>query len=480
MKNYYEQAHPVIESAEEMGREKDLKQNSCKRPDSSFYNRVKWVDEYMKNVSPYIYVREEDNLLIKIPNEAYKLNPEGLKILKTMLSGRSIYCIIDKFPDRNKAAEDIHYFFCDLMALLKGCYNEHDNRLAIEKIPFTLPFNTLPVLSEIAVTYRCNLACKFCYASCGCRKSKALKEMSTKQIKQTLSIIKNDAKVPSVSFTGGEPVLREDLPELIKFAKSEKMWTNLITNGTLITEKLASELKEAGLDSSQVSIEAGNRGLHNSIVQNPEAFNKTIQGVTSLIKAGVRVHTNTTISGLNKNNLMDILKLVKDLGLNKFSMNMLMPEGSAINNFNEVMISYSEIGDIVLDIFKEARTLNLEFMWYSPTPMCMFNPVIHGLGNKGCAACDGLLSISPSGDIYPCSSYPKSMANILKLKGKFSEAWHGKEFEFFQRKRFAHDKCQKCDKLSICNGGCPLYWKQVGYNELVNMEKEHEVIKSMF
>jgi radical SAM protein with 4Fe4S-binding SPASM domain len=438
----------------------------------NYYAQINWVDEYIKNVAPFIYVRQEDGILIKIPNEVYKLNPQGIKILKYLLEGGSVYGIIDTYSDRETAARDIHNFFCDLRAVLKGCYHEHDYRRAVEKIPFSLGFNTLPVLSEIAVTYRCNLACKFCYASCGCKKEENTPELTSESLKEVLSVIKNEAGVPSVSFTGGEPTLRPDLPVLIKYAKSLKMWTNLITNATLITKNLANLLKTAGLDSAQISLEAGQAYLHDAIVKKPGAFSLTLEGLKNLKEAGIRVHTNTTISHLNKDTLNGILDLVKDLGIDKFSMNMLMPQGSALENLREVLITYEEIGDIVLSVDRYAKELGLEFMWYSPTPMCIFNPIIHGLGNKGCAACDGLLSIAPNGDILPCSSFPRPMANIFKIKGRFKEEWQSGEFVFFQKKKFAHRSCRSCEYLAICNGGCPLYWEQVGFKELLHSSKE--------
>ncbi len=438
----------------------------------NYYEQIKWVDEYIEYVAPFIYVREADNLLIKIPNEAYKLNPQGLKILKHLLSGGSIYLLIDRYPDKEKVAYDIHNFFCDLRAILKGCYQERVPRRAVEKIPFSLPFNTLPVLSEIAVTYRCNLACKFCYASCGCTKKQNSEELNTEEIKEVLTIIKNEAEVPSVSFTGGEPTLRDDLTEVISFAKSLKMWTNLITNATLITKEKAQSFKDAGLDSAQVSLEGGKPVLHDAIVQKSGAFTSTIGGLMHLKEAGIRVHTNTTISRLNKEELFNILDTVKDLGMDRLSMNMITPQGSALKDLSKILITYSEIGEVVLEVFKYAQKLELEFMWYSPTPMCIFNPIMHGLGSKGCAACDGLLSVAPDGNILPCSSFPKPMGDILEMKGKFKEVWRSLDFEFFQKKRFAHQKCKECQHLAICNGGCPLYWEQVGFEEILKQNKE--------
>lgn len=437
-----------------------------------YYARIGWVDEYIKNISPFIRVRPEDSLLIRIPNQAYKLNAQAVAVLSQLLGGAGVYSIVDAFSDKETVSRDLHFFFSDLRAVLKGCYHERQERNAIEQYTFTLGFNTLPVLSEIAVTYRCNLACRFCYAACGCKKVDSGKECDTQAMKKILRLIRDEAKVPSVSFTGGEPLLRKDLCQLIAHAKSLSLWTNLITNGTLVTPKVARQLKTVGLDSAQVSIEAGDADLHDSIVQQRGAFEKTCAGVCALRDAGIRVHTNTTISALNKNSLQAILVLVKSLGMDRFSMNMLMPEGSAKVNISELLVSYSDIGEIVLDVWSKAQESGLEFMWYSPTPMCIFNPVIHGLGNKGCAACDGLLSIAPNADILPCSSYPKPMANILGIKGRFQEIWGSKAFAFFRKKEFAPQICQACEHLAVCNGACPLYWDAVGFRELNHVEAE--------
>ncbi|OGS58802.1 MAG: hypothetical protein A3J79_05995, partial [Elusimicrobia bacterium RIFOXYB2_FULL_62_6] len=337
-----------------------------------------------------------------------------------------------------------------------------------ERTPFVLPYNTLPVLSEIAVTYRCNLSCRFCYAACGCRKDEQHPDLPAESLREILDIIKEEAEVPSVSFTGGEPLLRPDLPELVAHAKSLGMWTNLITNGTLLTPETVAALKAAGLDSAQVSVEAGTAELHDAIVRKEGALALAVGGIKELVKAGIRTHTNTTVSALNKGALPGIVALVKELGLGKFSMNMLMPVGSAGTNFEETFISYSEIGALVEDVKAKAEAAGLEFMWYSPTPMCIFNPVPRGLGNKGCAACDGLLSVAPNGDILPCSSYPKPMGNMLEHKGAFRELWRSGPFAFFQEKKFAHQVCRDCGDLPVCNGGCPLYWEKAGYKELLD------------
>ncbi len=431
--------------------------------------RVDWVDDYVGRIKPYVRVREADSLLIKIPNQTHKLNAQGLKLLKFIMDGGSAVKIVESYPPerRDQVSLDIYYFFRDLMALLKGCYNEREERKAVEVKEFALGHNSLPVLSEIAVTYRCNIACRFCYAGCGCRKDEEHPELPAARLKEILGVIKNEAEVPSVSFTGGEPLLRPETPELVAHAKSLGMWANLITNGTLADADKVKALKDAGLDSAQVSVEAGSAELHDAIAAHSGAFACTIKGVENFMKAGIRVHTNTTISGLNKDKLEGILDLVKSLGLNKFSMNLLMPVGSAGKNFDETFVSYTEAGPLVERVKEMADARGLEFMWYSPTPVCIFNPIPRGLGNKGCAACDGLLSVAPDGDVLPCSSYPKPMGNLLKEKGRFKEMWNRGDFAWFRGKKFAHKVCGDCRHLAVCNGGCPLYWEKTGYAELL-------------
>ena len=176
----------------------------------------------MGRIKPYVRVREEDSLLIKIPNETYKLNAQGIRLLKFIIAGGSAVKVVESYPPerRDTVSLDIYYFFRDLMALLKGCYSENDERKAVEIKRFELGYNSLPVLSEIAVTYRCNLACRFCYAGCGCRRDEEHPDLPAAALKEILGIIKNEAEVPSVSFTGGEPLMRPEVPELVAHGRT--------------------------------------------------------------------------------------------------------------------------------------------------------------------------------------------------------------------------------------------------------------------
>lgn len=439
-----------------------------KQPDFS------WVDEYFQNVKPYIFVRLEDHLLIKRPNEVQKLNKTGALILKTLLDGTKINELLKKMQADEEKTLQTYQFLSAIKDSVDGHISIFDCNPAITKKTFDGSFSELPVLSELAITYRCNLKCSFCYAGCNLTQNpiNSDKELSTAELKAIIQKIATQAKVPSISFTGGEPLLRADLPDLIACAKSLDMRVNLISNGTLVNPVIAKKLVENGLDSAQISIEGITDRIHDHLVGKTGAFEKSIEAVHTFKALGIHVHTNTTLNGANIHQAAEFPGFVKNtLGLKKFSMNMMIPSGSVTSN-QLLKLNYKEMGAHLKAIIRQSKIFDVEFMWYSPLPLCMFNTITHGLGNKGCAACDGLLSVAPNGDVLPCASYDDSVGNIHD--SGFEEVWHGSKAGFYRKKEFAHPICRNCEHFAICNGACPLYWRNMGYEELISMFETKE------
>jgi radical SAM protein with 4Fe4S-binding SPASM domain len=431
---------------------------------------LKWIDEFIENVHPYIFVRTEDNILIKRPNQATKINGTGARILHFLLNGGTISELLKKAG--NDKAQEIELFMLAVKSYFEGTLNEFSFNPAVESSPFEMNFSTLPVLSEFALTYKCNIKCQFCYAGCNCTTNpiESNKELSLEECYQIIDSIFKEAKVPSISFTGGEPTLRRVvLVACIAYAKKLGMRVNLITNGTLVDQEYARELVDAGLDSVQVSIEGVTADVHDLVVGKKGAFYKSIKAVKCFKKLGIHVHTNTTLNRLNLKDSFELPVFVRNLDIDRFSMNLIIPTGSSLIN-TELVIPYKEVGTYIEQIHVKSEELGIEFMWYSPVPMCMFNTITQGLGNKGCAACDGLLSVAANGDVLPCASYDRPVGNLLT--DGFSTVWQNPDSVFFREKQFAHTICQKCDHLALCNGGCPLYWRNKGFEELIQVNKQ--------
>lgn len=458
-----------------------------------------WVDEFAANVGDYVLVRLEDGVLIKMPTEVFQLNRSGLMLLDRALGGEPIRKIAlsagaGTQPDR---IFQIHSFFCDVRDLLSNSLGDGSGRTATNVSKYEGSFTRFPVLSEIAVTYRCNLACTFCYAGCGTpdaspgneaaerhrnwwkfwrswnwwknrhtKRDAVQAEMTAEEVFKVIDQLSLVGKVPSVSFTGGECTLRPELPEFIAHARRRGMRVNIITNGiTCSSRQYVDRLVAAGLTSAQVSLEGPDEKVHEELTQRPGSFGKTVRAITNLRDAGLHVHTNTTICEENADHLAGIIDLAKSMHLPHVSMNHIIPTGTPNLARNEqIKVSYTRIGEYVLRAKRHAEQVGIEFHWYSPTPFCIFNPIAHGLGNKGCAACDGLVHVSPSGEVLPCSSFARGVGNMLD--DGLDKVWFGKDAQWYKNKRQAHPICQTCEHFELCQGACTLYWSGMGYGEL--------------
>lgn len=128
-------------------------------------------------------------------------------------------------------------------------------------------------------------------------------------------------------------------------------------------------------------------------------------------------------------------------------------------------MSYAEVGPIIEQVQAYSRERGIEFVWYSPVPYCMFNPVQAGLGSKSCACVDGLISVNPAGELLPCSSFEKGIGDLLHQP--FETVWNSRTARYWRNKEFIPPVCERCEIRHICCGACPLYWAQRGnFDEL--------------
>jgi radical SAM protein with 4Fe4S-binding SPASM domain len=450
-----------------------------------------WIDAFFRKVRGHVFVRAEDGVLILPPNQVFRLNEGGQRIVAHLLSGRPI-ADLPGIADGERARQ-VQEFCTDFRDFYQGDSSGLDARASVERIPYTFDFTRLPILGEIAVTYACNNACRFCYAGCGpagrgCGTGRQTDghEMKLREVRRVIDVFKRDAQIPFFSFTGGEPLLRRDLEAMIRHARRRGLEVNLVTNGTLADRARARSLARAGLHTAQVSIEAPDAGTHDHLTARAGSFDLTLAGIRNLQAAGIAVQTNTTVSAENAHLAPLMPAFLKSIGIERFAMNLYIPvarhrpvarvAGSPVARHrpaaardagaDPLLFPYSRIGPVIDAVRAAARVEGLVFFWYSPTPHCLYNPIARGLGNKSCAAMDGLLSVSPSGDVLPCSSYPKPMGNLLR--DGFRAIWFSPEARHFKQKEYAPAECAGCESFRACQAACPLYWSRAGTAEIRN------------
>jgi len=268
--------------------------------------------------------------------------------------------------------------------------------------------------------------------------------------------------IPHVVFTGGEPTMRDDLPELVAYTQEIGLVSGLVTNGRrLRDESYFNSLVDAGLDHVQVTVESHDPEVHDKITGVEGSWEETVQGLKNAIASPIYTLSNTT---LNKYNVGDILKTIdflSSLGLKQFACNSLIYSGKAPEVAKEFALDEASLEPILTKIRNHARKLGMEFTWYTPTEYCVLNPLQLELGIKSCSACRISMCIEPDGTVIPCQSYFSPLGNILKDNWK--KIWKNPLCVEIRTRKYAPEKCHDCPTLNVCGGGCPLKTGQKQY-----------------
>ena len=315
--------------------------------------------------------------------------------------------------------------------------------------PFSYQYSA-PLRMDVALTFRCQNDCVHCYAG-GPHETP---ELTTDQWKQVIDRL-SEIGIFIVTFTGGEPTLREDLPELLVYAQNKGMVTGLITNGRKLKDKeYVSVLEKSGLDFVQVTLESHKPQIHDLMTASTGSWKETVAGIRNAVNSQIYVTTNTTLSKHNAPKFLDTIDFIKALDVAAFGCNSLIYSGKANAISQEFALTFEELNLLLPRIRSKAEHLGLKFLWYTPTQYCRFDPVQAGLGVKACTAALINMCVSPNGDVYPCQSYFESLGNILTEK--WGKIWGHPTAVKIRSRAYVEAKCKDCPQLQVCGGGCPL------------------------
>ena len=307
-----------------------------------------------------------------------------------------------------------------------------------------------PLRVDLALTFRCQNNCVHCYADGPHETS----ELSTEQWKEVIDRL-HQIGVFIFTFTGGEPTLRKDLPELLLYAQNKGIVTGLITNGRELKDKeFVENLEKTGLDFVQVTLESHKPEIHDVITATKGSWRETVAGIKNVIPTQIYATTNTTLSKHNASDFLETLDFLKKLDIAAFGCNSLIYSGRADAISEEFALPLEALKELLPKIHDKASRLGLKFLWYTPTQYCRFDPVKLGLGVKSCTAAMINMCVGPNGDVYPCQSYFESLGNILQ--DDWQEIWNHPLAIQIRKREYVEPKCKDCPQLQICGGGCPL------------------------
>lgn len=297
-------------------------------------------------------------------------------------------------------------------------------------------------------TNQCNMYCDHCYRDAG---AKVADELSTGEAKAMLEeIAKAGFKI--MIFSGGEPLMRLDLYELVAYAKSLGLRPVLGTNGTLITLEAARKLKEAGLMGAGISLDSMDEQKHDELRRYRGAFREAIQGMKNCREAGLPFQVHTTVFDWNQDELEAITDFAVEIGAVAHHFFFLVPTGRAVN-IEEESLRAEAYERVLTRILEKQKQVNIEL---KPTCAPQFMRIAKEMGmemrfQRGCLAGTHYCIISPKGDVQPCAYLNIPLGNVRDIP--FSQLWQ--THPVFQELRTLNYKggCGTCKYKKIC-GGC--------------------------
>lgn len=306
------------------------------------------------------------------------------------------------------------------------------------------------LLAEL--TYRCPLQCPYCSNPLDFAQSE--QELSTEQ---WFSVLRQGREMGAaqLGFSGGEPLVRPDLPELIAEARNLGYYTNLITSGLGLTDAKVDAFAEAGLDHIQISFQASDPELNNAVAGSRKAFEQKLAMAEAVKSAGYPMVLNFVIHRHNIHQMPDILDLCERLGADYVELATCQYYGWAFRNREGLMPSLAQLTKAEAEV-NEARerlqasgsAMKLIFVtpdYYEERPKACMN----GWGSL-------FLTVAPDGTALPCHSarllpidFPKVQSTSLK------EIWYDSPgFNHYRGDTWMPEPCRSCDEKGKDFGGC--------------------------
>lgn len=299
------------------------------------------------------------------------------------------------------------------------------------------------------VTKQCNLYCKHCYRESS-PDEEIQDELTTEEGKKLLRDMKK-ANLGTIVFSGGEPLLRPDIFQLIEYACSLGIMPLMGSNGTLITPEVARKLKSSGLSAIAISVDSLNKEVHDDFRGKKGSLEKTIAGIKNSIDAGLKVQINTTISRYNLGDIDEVMEYAEKVGASSCHMLFLVDVGRG-KTIDVTQLDKTEYKDTINKIIEKDLDIRIK-------PTCapqykveaMFKD-IPAVGSRGCIAGISYCSILPNGDVHICPYTPVKVDSIRERD--FDDIWQNNEV-FLRLRDFSQykGKCGSCKYIDIC-GGC--------------------------
>lgn len=323
-------------------------------------------------------------------------------------------------------------------------------------------------------TIQCNLTCAHCRRL---ESNQTVdRDLSTAQardmIAQLAALGRQQPMMPILVFSGGEPLCRPDLFELVAHAKSQGITPALATNGTQIDAGLAQTIARSAIERVSISLDGATAQTHDQLRKLPGAFDQAVAGIGHLRQQKVPFQINMTLTRHNVHELEALYDLAVLLGAVAVHPFMLVPVGCGEELAETDMLTpvqYEEALQQVAELEQRgALTIKVtcgphyervkrEVGLGQTSPHSRTRPHTpgahpHGASSRGCLAGQGVLFVGHQGDVFPCGYLPVHCGNILKTS--ITDIWRNNpDLACMADSSRLEGKCGVCGFRKVC-GGC--------------------------
>lgn len=308
-----------------------------------------------------------------------------------------------------------------------------------------------PYLVSWNLTGRCNLLCPHCYIdshSQGYIKGSELNTSEAKFVIDELSYLNTHL---ILILSGGEPMLREDIFEIVRYASEAGFITVLGSNGTLLTEENLRLLKEAGLKGVGISVDSMDKGYNDSFRGLDGAWELSIAALRKAKEIGMETQMDVTVTDRNLHEIEDIVNLGVSLSVKAVNFFFLVCTGRAMKTDISDYNYESALKRIVRVSFSEKRVM----VKARCAPHVYRFLYEEGFdipdGTRGCLAGRHYMRIDPEGNVTPCPYMPVIVGNVRERS--LVSIWKEALYLNLLRQETYGGRCGVCEYIEIC-GGC--------------------------
>lgn len=317
------------------------------------------------------------------------------------------------------------------------------------------PYYSAPKSAVWDITYLCNLHCPHCLTASGDKREGELTTGEAFRLIDNLA----EAKLLNLSLSGGEPFLREDLPELIAYAAARNIRTDIASNGVVIPDAVLKRLKDLPLFNIQISLD-GIGETHDAFRGRPGAFLAILANIARLKGEGIAVSISTTATSANYREIPGLIDLAYELGASAYKAIPFLPAGRGAANAH-LSLSRAQYEEFSRSLLAKAGEYTGRLSVATDTIFsCLLTEIMDmedSDGAMGCSAGYDTLSIGSDGTVYPCPFLQiLPLGNLLEVP--LQELWQTAPVLQTLRsitKASLDEPCQSCSYAPAhCRGGC--------------------------